>query len=212
MRYFLILLTITLVMGCTANPKRDQIRQQYYSTIPTCSSEKECEIKWSAARRWVLNNARMKLQHVEDDYLETYNSVGNTTNLAARVVKEPMGTGNSYRIVVTTWCANWFVCVPDKWEAALDFNRTVNSSYSSPKTSSTNSTANSSSIKPEERRVGESSISAEDYAQQIGCVSDDGVTVVGDMVVNDGPTETYLFECKNADILIRCEYGRCSEI
>lgn len=42
-------------------------------TAPTCLSDRECELKWTAARQWVRANADMKLQHVTADFMETYN-------------------------------------------------------------------------------------------------------------------------------------------
>ncbi|QCG64265.1 hypothetical protein [Pseudomonas veronii] len=42
------------------------------STIPVCISDKDCELKWSAARRWVLSNAGYKIQSITSDYIETH--------------------------------------------------------------------------------------------------------------------------------------------
>lgn len=97
-------------------------------TIPTCKEAKECEIKWAAARDWVINNAGWKLQHVTADYLETFNPTASSPNLAMRVVKEPKSDG-SYQIKATAWCDNMFGCVPDGWEALKKFNDHVNGSW-----------------------------------------------------------------------------------
>ncbi|QOU06805.1 hypothetical protein IM720_08800 [Pseudomonas fluorescens] len=116
-----------LLSGCAAVPdaKTEQLKQEYMSTIPVCISDKDCELKWSAARRWVLSNAGYKIQSITSDYIETFNPPEASSLLGARIIKEPKGDG-SYRITAELWCSNWIGCHPPVWEAAVDFNRTVN--------------------------------------------------------------------------------------
>lgn len=102
-------------------------RAQVEATVPTCVTSEECELKWAAARRWVLETSGFKIQNITDDFLETYNPTSGSPSLAARVVKEPLG-GGRYRLVVTLWCDNMFGCVPNAWDAALSFNQYVNGS------------------------------------------------------------------------------------
>lgn len=125
----LAMLVLVALLAACADPAYIQARRERFaSSIPACLSDRECEMKWSAARTWVLGNAGMKLQHVANDFLETYNPVGNnSTLLAVRVVKEPMSGGTGYRIIVTTCCGNPFGCFPDPWAAAQNFNDYVNS-------------------------------------------------------------------------------------
>ncbi len=127
---FLFTLTAAILAGCATAPTAEQIaaRNAIAETIPTCSSEKECEVKWAAARAWINANAGWRLQHVQADYLETYNSVGGSTNIAVRVTKEPLRTGG-YRILGSVWCDNMFGCYPDKWIALKHFNDYVNASW-----------------------------------------------------------------------------------
>lgn len=113
--------------GCANQAVIAEKRAAFQNSIPKCYSEKECELMWSAARRWVLNNAGQKFQHVTDDFIETYNPPQNSPRLAARVIKEPLNDGSGYKIVVSTWCNNMFGCQPDSWDAALSFNRQVSS-------------------------------------------------------------------------------------
>lgn len=100
-------------------------REQLAASIPTCATDKECEMKWSAARQWVLANSGFKIQLLTNDFLETYNPPRGATQIAVRVAKEPMADGG-YRFVVTTWCGNIFGCVPDQWAAAQAFNDHLN--------------------------------------------------------------------------------------
>jgi hypothetical protein len=114
-----------VLSGCVANPEREAAIKEFQNTIPTCHNEKQCELMWSVARRWVLDNSAMKLEHVTNDFMETYNPRKYSTNLAARVVKEPLSDGGGYRLVVSLWCNNLFSCVPDASVSALDFNKKV---------------------------------------------------------------------------------------
>ena len=96
---------------------------EYNRTIPTCHTERECELMWSIVRRWIFDNAGQKLQHITDDFMETYNPRKNSPRLAVRVSKDPLLDDSGYRITVTTWCDNLFGCTPDASWAAMDFNK-----------------------------------------------------------------------------------------
>lgn len=123
----------SLIAGCATQPSPERLAliQEIDRTIPTCSDNRECEVKWNAARTWIVKNAGWKLQHVTPDYLETYNSVDASVYLAVRVNKEPTPDGG-YRILGSVWCANILGCHPDKYDALLDFNRSVNKSWTPP--------------------------------------------------------------------------------
>lgn len=206
MRVFIVFFAAIAVSGCVNTQERRNQQAQFNATIPTCHSEKECEYKWSAARRWVINNAGMKLQHVENDFLETYNSGRNSAALAVRVVKEPISDG--YRIIVSTGCRNLFGCVPDSRESALDFNRTVNAV----RVPGMKDTPTKLPNKFDNREFGKQSITAEKSAQALGCLSGDGSRAVGDMIINDYGVETYQFHCENQTMLIRCEHNSCNQL
>jgi Short C-terminal domain len=121
----LLILTVLFITGCVSREVRQNQELMFNSTIPTCQSEKECEAKWSAARRWVLNNSSTKIQTMTDDFIETYNP-RYSTDIAVRVSKEPVASGG-YRFVVNVWCKNIFGCFPNTLDAANDFNNYVNS-------------------------------------------------------------------------------------
>ncbi len=107
-------------------------QEEAQRTAPTCMTDRECELKWAAARRWVMNNSPYKLQIVTGDYLETYSATGGSPRISVRVSKEPIkaGTGG-YIILVAVVCDNMFGCVPDAWDAAIAFNKEVGAAASS---------------------------------------------------------------------------------
>ncbi|WP_296643152.1 hypothetical protein [Thiobacillus sp. 65-1402] len=120
-----VLIAATL-SGCatTADPQRQAVLNEINRTIPTCAGADDCNVKWEAAQLWVVHNARYKIQTATNVLIETYNPADSSPYLAARVTKEPLG-GGKYRMLVTVWCDNWIGCIPDQYEKALDFNRTV---------------------------------------------------------------------------------------
>ena len=120
-----LILAATLA-GCAISPSMDEQmnRAEFERTIPTCDGEQDCNAKWEAAQLWVVHNAGFKIQTATNVLIETYNAVGGSSSIAARVTKEPLG-GGRYKIVVRTFCDNMFGCTPVRWIAAFDFNRTV---------------------------------------------------------------------------------------
>lgn len=123
------LLTLAAAVAGCATPVDPALQAAVQNTIPVCSSQKECEVKWNAAQRWVVNNAGMKLQHITPELLQTYNP-GDSMRLAVEVIKEARQDG-SYRIVAKIWCGNPFGCDRNIWQAILDFQNTVNASWKS---------------------------------------------------------------------------------
>lgn len=126
MRRLLILIgTVSALTGCVSSQEVDAWRSEAERTTPVCQGDDDCQVKWSAARRWVLNNAGTKIQNYGADYFDTYNPLPDSPNLAAQVSKEALGSGK-YAITAKLWCNNMFGCQPNAWKALVDFNRTVN--------------------------------------------------------------------------------------
>lgn len=125
MRLLGLMSVVIFLAGCAVSPEQQARINQFQATIPQCRNEEVCKQMWEAAQVWVVRNSGFRVQVATDAIIETFSSVGNTTALAARVVKEPLGSG-SYRIVVSVWCDNIFGCSPNSWSAAQDFNNTLN--------------------------------------------------------------------------------------
>lgn len=108
---------------------RSAWESDFAASVPTCSTDKECEVKWSAARQFVNANTARRIQTMTNDYIETYNPVRGDPGLAWRVSKDPSSDGKTYRINAQAFCSNMFGCVPDAKETMLRFNRQVDSSW-----------------------------------------------------------------------------------
>jgi hypothetical protein len=116
---------MTILSGCAGNSAEIQAkRAELERTTPICIDEADCTAKWEAAQLWIVHNAGYKLQTVTNVLLQTYNAAPNSPSLAVQATKEPMG-GGKYKIAVSVSCSNMFGCVPNQWDAALSFNRTV---------------------------------------------------------------------------------------
>ncbi|MDP1586303.1 MAG: hypothetical protein Q8M07_01045 [Prosthecobacter sp.] len=121
-----IMAIITAISGCATMSSQEiqAKRAQLEQTTPVCIDEKDCKAKWEAAQLWIVRNAGFKLQIITDVLLQTYNASGGSPSIAAQVTKEPLG-GGKYKILVSVSCDNMFGCVPNPWDAALDFNKVV---------------------------------------------------------------------------------------
>lgn len=122
------MLAFVALAGCSTMATDPAKEAEAVRTMPTCASARECEVKWSAARQWILANSGWKLQTIAPDYMETFNAVGGSTELAVRVQKLAQADG-SYKIAVKVWCDNTFGCRVPPWDAAIDFNRAVSASW-----------------------------------------------------------------------------------
>lgn len=119
-----------LILSACVTQSNVDAEHQFRSTIPTCSDEKDCEFKWAAARRWILSNPTMKLQHYAPDFMETFNPVND--GVGARVMKEPVDD-KTYRIVVDAWCGG-FACLSSMTAVKQSFNDYLNGKISAPLT------------------------------------------------------------------------------
>jgi len=121
-----VVLACVLLSGCaTMSPQQQaEFQRQMAMTQPHCTTQRQCEAAWSAARNWVNSNCGMKIQTMTDSYIETYNSVDTDPSLACRVTKDPDPAGG-YSLSIAVSCGNMFGCVPDAHKAALAFNTSV---------------------------------------------------------------------------------------
>jgi len=87
-----------------------------------CNNETQCKNVWERATYYVSTNSGYKIQNINNNLIETYNSPSPDTKLAWRILKKPLGNGR-YQIVTSAWCGNVFGCYPDNYEAILAAKR-----------------------------------------------------------------------------------------
>ena len=130
-----ILLFSTLMMfavsGCAYQEVLNRQMMEFESTIPTCDSKEECEIKWAAAQQWITGVYAWDFLRVADDFMEAYDPRSRYGITDVRVVKWPMGN-NKYRIVIYIYGDPHPIKKYPIWDELgkkIDFNRFVNSAY-----------------------------------------------------------------------------------
>jgi hypothetical protein len=124
MKTIMSFLIAVLFIGCANGPIAHPKAYEYQSTIPICKEE-TCNAKWSAAQTWVSEYCPTKIKTVTDSIIETYEPSPNSTSIAAKVTKEPVGNGN-YLIKISPYCDNPIECEPTTIDASIDFNKYVN--------------------------------------------------------------------------------------
>jgi len=121
-----------VVSGCaTVDPQvAAQAQQAYAKSIPTCNTAKECEVKWSAARNWVLGNCGFRIEKIESDYIETYKSGDSAnTDLYCRVTKSAISE-TGYQIELAAGANNFLMYSGYQiTEIKQRFNDSVNAAW-----------------------------------------------------------------------------------
>jgi hypothetical protein len=124
--------SISLLVACSTVPPEElnAARDAYNNSIPICGTAKECEAKWAAARNWMLEQCGLRLQHIEQDYLETYKSGDYAnTDLYCRVTKTPISEAE-YRIELTAGANNPLMySAPALLKIQQHFNDRVNNAW-----------------------------------------------------------------------------------
>ena len=110
--------------SCAISPETQAKMDEYTRTIPTCSSDSDCAVKWAAARAWVVVNSDFIIQGDSDTRLFASNTLPSQSGIGAIVDRVATGAGN-YQIVVDLECFSVYSC-PGLWDSKIDFNRTVN--------------------------------------------------------------------------------------
>lgn len=137
MRLLALIAGTSVLTGCAVAARTDPAtvsawKTEALQTLPKCKSDKECEVKWAAARQYVLEHSAWKIQHMTSDFIETFSPPTGQWTLGWQVTKKPMSDG-SYAIETKVWCGTTYTeCEPPNWQALRDFNRAVNAAWKQP--------------------------------------------------------------------------------
>jgi hypothetical protein len=122
----LLLLLLFFLFGCaTDQAAQKKAEGEYLATIPSCHNDNQCRNMWSAAQTWVAKNSALKIYSSSETMIQTYYPPKGCANLGYKVTKEPQGPG-SYRFIIQVICRAYFGCIPEKFEAPLNFNKDLN--------------------------------------------------------------------------------------
>lgn len=123
LNYFSAGLTVLLLSSCAISPAIQAKMDEYNRTIPTCSSESDCQTKWLAARAWVVANSDFAIRAESEQRIMATSNIISMSGLG--VVVDRVAANGSYQITVNVECFSAYGC-PDIWDTMLDFNRTLN--------------------------------------------------------------------------------------
>jgi hypothetical protein len=128
--YSSTVLTALILCACAVSPATQALRAEYESTIPVCSSNENCQQKWTIARAWVVDNSDFAIRNESETRIMATSNLISQSGLGVTVNRSPAGGGN-YQITVSVECFAAYGC-PNSWETMLDFNRALNAVQAKP--------------------------------------------------------------------------------
>jgi hypothetical protein len=114
---------LTLV-SCAVSPETQAKMDEYERTIPSCTSDVDCNAKWALARAWTEQNSDFNIRGESDTRIQATSNIISQTGIGV-VVNKIATSANSYQIVADLECFSAYSC-PELWDLRVDFNRTVN--------------------------------------------------------------------------------------
>lgn len=115
---------VLILSACAVPPATLALRAEYESTIPTCSSDEDCQRKWAIARAWVVENSDFAIRSESETRIMSTSNINSQSGLGVTVNRNPIEGGN-YQIMVSVDCFSAYGC-PNTLETKVDFNRTLN--------------------------------------------------------------------------------------
>ncbi|GJM13258.1 MAG: hypothetical protein DHS20C12_16610 [Pseudohongiella sp.] len=123
-RTLLPLFAAALLVSCAASPETQAKMDEYARTIPICSSDAECQRKWSLAREWTVENSDFNIRGEGDTRIHASSNIISQGGVGVVVTKVANGA-NEFQIVADLECFSAYGC-PDIWDLKIDFNQTLN--------------------------------------------------------------------------------------
>ena len=124
MQACLIGLLALLISSCTISPETQAKMDEYARTIPTCTSDQDCQEKWNAARTWVMENSDFAIRAESDTRI--FSTTTSISQSGVGVIVDRVAVaGGGYQITVNVECFSAYGC-PDVWAKKIYFNKTVN--------------------------------------------------------------------------------------
>lgn len=126
-----IMLSLIVVFfgGCATTGYEDEARIN--EAAPVCYNKSDCEVKWSAAAEWVLNNTKVKIHIYSDELIITDEAPPDSPLLACFIRKQSTGQAGVYTIAADMWCNDLLGCTPSIKHARASFNKFVSSAGTS---------------------------------------------------------------------------------
>jgi len=121
---FLLFFGFVFLAGCAMTPEEIaeyEAEKKKALNYAECDGEKECKQMWDRAVYFVSKNAQRGIKLSTDNIIETYASVGGSTNLHARANKVNI-SGEKYRFESIWGCDNFLGCSRSPTIVMAEFN------------------------------------------------------------------------------------------
>jgi hypothetical protein len=120
----LIILALAGLLSCATSPEVQAKMDTFARTTPTCSSDFDCQAKWTAARAWVVENSDFPIRTPNEQRISASSTLISDAGTGV-IVNRVAADGGGYQIIVDVECFSAYGC-PNIWDLKLDFNRAVN--------------------------------------------------------------------------------------
>ncbi|PCI80608.1 MAG: hypothetical protein COB20_02970 [SAR86 cluster bacterium] len=115
-----------VLVSCAVSPETQAKIDEYARTIPSCTSDSECDRKWALARTWTLQNSDFNIRGESETRINANSNVISQSGIGVVVTKVSNGS-NGFQILADLECFSANSC-PELWDLKVDFNQTVNGS------------------------------------------------------------------------------------
>ena len=120
-----ILSLMALAASCAVSPETQAKIDAYNSSIPSCSSNPDCDAKWQIARSWALEHADFPILTESDERIMASSTLLSMSGVGVVVTKQAIADNpDNYQLLVDIECFSAYGC-PNSWDLKLEFNRTV---------------------------------------------------------------------------------------
>ena len=123
-RLIITTLCSVFLASCAVNPETQAKMDEFARTIPSCTTDSDCDTKWAAARRWTQENSDFSIRSESDTRINASSNIISQSGIGVTVTKVTSGSSR-FQIVADLECFSAYSC-PELWDMKIDFNRTVN--------------------------------------------------------------------------------------
>lgn len=130
----IVLYFVVLTASCASVPPDNApaiiaLRAEIAKTLPNCSAGEDCNLKWSAAKSWLLMHSDMKVRQSDADYIETYRPTPYRNLFGGSIIKRARRDGK-YDIVYIPSCSSdhapfGIKCKTLGLQKTIDFNKHI---------------------------------------------------------------------------------------
>ncbi len=117
-------LCTALLASCAASPETQAKMDEFVRTIPSCTTDADCDRKWAAARQWTQANSDFGIRSESGTRIYASSNLISQSGVGVVVTKVTSGSNRS-QIIADLECFSAYSC-PEILDMKLDFNRTVN--------------------------------------------------------------------------------------